>query len=155
MESNRMARARSEGGFTLIEIMVVVVILGILAAVVVPAIIGRPDEAKVQAARLDIEGLTSALELYKLDAGSFPTTEQGLDALIRKPGSPPEPKKYAAGGYLKGNKSLLDPWGNPYYYLSPGKHNPQGFDLMSFGADGIEGGEGNGADVTNWDEPRS
>ena len=148
-----MARRRRQAGFTLIEIMVVVVILGILAAVVVPAIVGRPDEAKVQAAHLDIEGLTSALEMYKLDNGGYPTTEQGLEALIHRPSTPPEPKKWQPGGYLKGNKGLADPWGNPYYYLAPGKHNPHSFDLLSFGADGIEGGDGNAADVTNWSQP--
>jgi general secretion pathway protein G len=152
MRRDSLRPGAAEAGFTLIEIMVVVVILGILAAVVVPAIIGRPDEAKVQAAKLDIEGMTSALELYKLDNGAYPSTEQGLDALVRKPTTPPEPKKWQAGGYLKGNKGLIDPWGHPYYYLSPGKHNPQGFDLLSFGSDGIEGGEGNATDINNWSQ---
>jgi general secretion pathway protein G len=147
-----MPGAADEAGFTLIEIMVVVVILGILAAVVVPAIVGRPDEAKAQAARLDIEGLTSALEMYKLDNGSYPTTEQGLEALIRKPSIPPEPKKWQAGGYLKSNKGLVDPWGHPYYYLAPGRNNRHSFDLLSLGADGIEGGDGYNQDVTNWSQ---
>jgi general secretion pathway protein G len=141
-----------QGGFTLIEIMVVVVILGILAAVIAPAIMGRPDEAKVQAARLDVEGLSSALELYKLDNGVYPTTEQGLEALVRRPTGQPVPKKWPAGGYLKGQKGLSDPWGRPYYYLSPGQRNPHSFDLASFGADGVEGGSGAAADVTNWQQ---
>ncbi len=133
-------------GFTLIEVMVVVVILGILAAIIVPRIMGRPEEAKRTKAAVDIKGVEQALNLYKLDNGIYPNTEQGLEALVNKPETTPVPNKWKEGGYLA--KVPLDPWGRPYQYLSPGDHGD--FDLYSHGADGEPGGEGKNADVESW-----
>jgi general secretion pathway protein G len=141
------AHRRRQGGFTLIEIMVVVVILGILAAVVVPRIMDRPDEARVTKAKQDIRVLESALALYKLDNFSYPSTQQGLDALVSKPSGDPEPKNYKTGGYIKSLPK--DPWGNAYQYLSPGSKGE--IDIFSLGRDGKPGGEGMDADIGNWD----
>ena len=142
-----LRRKHSEGGFTLIEIMVVVVILGILAAMVAPKILSRPDQAKGTVARSDIETISQALELFRLDNGFYPTLDQGLEALVRRPSSPPDAKNWNPEGYLK--KIPVDPWGNPYIYLQPGKHGK--FDLYSLGANGREGGEGQDAEIGNWD----
>ena len=139
---------RRQSGFTLIEIMVVVVILGILAAMVAPKILSRPDQAKVTVARSDIETISQALELYRLDNGFYPSLDQGLDALVKKPTLAPEPRNWNPEGYLK--KAPADPWGNPYLYLQPG--NKGKYDLYSLGADGREGGEGLDADIGNWEE---
>jgi general secretion pathway protein G len=136
--------------FTLLELMVVVVILGILAAFVVPRITKRPEDARVTRARVDIASLEQALELYNLDNGSYPTTEQGLLALIEQPQSGQIPENWQEGGYLAKSKVPEDPWGNEYQYVSPGVHN-RDFDLYSLGKDGVEGGEGYEADITNWD----
>ncbi|HWU69658.1 MAG TPA: type II secretion system major pseudopilin GspG [Stenotrophobium sp.] len=141
-----IARA-AQRGFTLIEIMVVVVILGILAAVVVPRIMDRPDVARVVKAKQDIRVLESALNLYKLDNFNYPSTQQGLQALVTKPSGDPEPKNWKAGGYIKSLPK--DPWGNPYEYLQPGTHGE--FDIFSLGADGKPGGDGVNADIGNWD----
>lgn len=135
-------------GFTLIEIMVVVVILGILASIVIPKFLDRPDQAKVTKAKMDIKGLEQALGMYKLDNGFFPSTEQGLEALVQKPDKGRIPAKYPEGGYLK--KVPLDPWNNPYIYLSPGLRSKD-IDLISRGADGEQGGEGFDADINNWE----
>jgi len=132
-------------GFTLIEIMVVVVIMGILAALVVPKLMGRTDDARVVAARQDIATLMQALKLYKLDNQHYPTTAQGLPALVVKPASGADGWK--AGGYI--DKIPKDPWGNPYQYLSPGVKGE--IDVFSYGADGQPGGEGNDADIGSWD----
>lgn len=137
---------RRQGGFTLIEIMVVVVILGILAAVVVPRIMDRPDQARITKAKQDIRALEAALNLYRLDNFRYPTTDQGLEALASKPTSSPEPKNWKSGGYL--DRLPKDPWGNPYQYLNPGEHGE--FDLYTLGADGSPGGEGINADIGNW-----
>jgi general secretion pathway protein G len=137
---------RKEKGFTLIELMVVIVILGILAGLVLPRFMGRTEEAKRTKARIQIENLEGALKLYKLDSGTYPTTEQGLDALVQKPGTGAIPKNWRDGGYLEKGKVPLDPWGNPYVYLSPGAKN-RDYDLKSLGADGEEGGEGDNQDV--------
>src|SRR6266446_9799159 len=134
-------------GFTLIEIMVVIVILGILAALVVPRIIERPDEARVTAAKIDIATLMTALKLYRLDNQRYPTTEQGLAALVARPISPPSPPNWKPNGYLE--RLPKDPWGNPYQYLSPGLHGE--IDVFSFGADGQPGGTGFDADIGSWD----
>jgi general secretion pathway protein G len=128
------------GGFTLIEIMVVVAILGILAAIVVPKIMGRPDDARRVAARSDIGAIMQALKLY-------PSTEQGLQALVTKPASQPAPNNWKSGGYL--DRLPKDPWGHDYQMLSPGAHGE--IDVFSLGADGQVGGEGNNADIGSWD----
>lgn len=130
-------------GFTLIEIMVVVVILGILGALVVPNVLGRSGQARVAAAKADLNNLASALEMYKLDNRHFPSTDQGLEALSKKPGGSPEPKNWNSAGYVK--KMPSDPWGNPYMYISPGKDGD--FDLYTMGGDGKEGGENEDADI--------
>jgi len=138
---------RKQGGFTLIEIMVVVVILGILAALVVPQVMNRPDQAKVTVAKGDIKAISAALDMYKLDNYSYPSTQQGLDALVEKPGGNPQPKNWNRDGYLK--RVPKDPWGNDYQYLSPGTQGQ--FDLYSYGADGKQGGSDLNADIGNWD----
>ena len=138
---------RSQSGFTLIEIMVVVVMLGILAALVVPQVMNRPDQAKVTVAKGDIKAIGAALDMYKLDNFAYPSTQQGLEALVSRPSGNPPPKNWNKDGYLK--KLPIDPWGNPYQYLSPGSKGT--YDLYSLGADGKEGGSDNDADITNWD----
>ncbi len=134
---------RSNRGFTLIEILVVVVILGILGAVVVPQIMGRPDAARVQAAQADLRTLASALDVYRLDNFQYPSSEQGLEALIQKPSGFPEPKNYNPEGYIK--KLPTDPWGSPYIYEY--ERSDIRFMLFSLGGDGQEGGEGLNADI--------
>ncbi len=138
-------RRRCDSGVTLIEMMVVLVIIAIIAALIVPNVIGRPDEARVTVAKSDIRTLAAALELYRLDAKAYPTTEQGLDALVHRPTLSPVPTAWAEGGYL--GSLPVDPWDNPYIYITPGKKGA--FDLMSFGADGAPGGDGIDADLTN------
>jgi general secretion pathway protein G len=144
---NYYTHPRSSIGFTLIEVMVVVVILSILAAIVVPRIMDRPDEARITKARQDIRALESALNLYKLDNYDYPTTEQGLESLVQPPTSPPEPRNWKSGGYV--DRLPKDPWGNDYQYLSPGQNGA--IDLYSLGADGQTGGEGTRADIANWE----
>lgn len=126
--------------------MVVVVILGILAAVVVPRVMSRPDEARVVKAEQDIRAISAALDLYKLDNLRYPTTDQGIDALVRRPDDLPAGARWKDGGYLA--SVPVDPWGQPYLFLQPGQHGP--FDLYSLGADGTAGGEGTDADIGNW-----
>ena len=133
-------------GFTLIEVMIVVVILGILASIIVPKIMGRPDEARATRTLQDIRAITAALDLYRLDNFSYPTTEQGLEALVTKPAGLPQGTHWKQGGYL--DQLPVDAWGKPYLYLQPGIHGE--FDLYSYGADGVEGGTEAGADITNW-----
>ena len=133
-------------GFTLLEIMVVVVILGVLAALVVPKIIGRPDEARAIAAKQDVASLMQALKLYRLDNQRYPSTEQGLQALVVRPASPPLAPAWKAGGYLE--RLPNDPWGRPYLYASPGQHGDT--DIWTLGADNKEGGEGADADIGSW-----
>ena len=141
-----MRRDPSQSGFTLIEIMVVVVILAILAALIVPKVMSRPDEARVIAARQDVGAILQALKLYRLDNLRYPTTEQGLAALVARPSVAPVPSNWKAGGYLE--RLPKDPWGNPYQYLAPGLRGE--IDVFSFGADGIAGGEGVDADIGSW-----
>jgi general secretion pathway protein G len=130
-------------GFTLIEVMVVVVILAVLAAIVVPKIMSRPDEARMTAARADIAGVTQALKLYRLDNSFYPTTEQGLQALVTQPTTSPAPGNWKRGGYL--DRMPKDPWGREYQYLNPGLRGE--IDVFSLGADGRPGGEGVNADI--------
>jgi general secretion pathway protein G len=130
-------------GFTLIEVMVVVVILGLLAAIIVPKVMSRPDEARVVAAKADIAAITQALKLYRLDNTLYPTTEQGLQALVVRPTTPPAPSNWKQGGYL--DRVPKDPWGREYLYLNPGVRGE--IDVFSLGADGQAGGEGTNADV--------
>lgn len=141
-----MMRTSRQRGFTLLEVMVVVVILGILAALIVPKIISRPDDARVVAAKQDIASLMQALKLYRLDNHRYPSTEQGLQALVARPTTTPIPPDWKAGGYL--DRLPKDPWGNPYQYLNPGLHGE--VDIVSFGTDGEPGGEGNDADIGSW-----
>ena len=133
-------------GFTLIELMVVLVILGVLAALIAPKLMDRPDEARKVAAKQDIATLVQALKLYRLDNMRYPTTEQTLQALVVKPTLNPVPQNWKAGGYL--DRLPKDPWGHPYLYLSPGRNGE--IDVLSLGADGQPGGEGNDADIGNW-----
>ena len=139
--------ARAMRGFTLIEIMVVVVILGILAAIVVPKVMDNPDKARIAKAKQDIRSLESAMNMYKLDNFNYPSTDQGIEALVQKPAGAPEPKNWKEGGYV--DRLPKDPWGNPYQFLSPGTHG-SGVDIYSLGADGQNGGDGSNADIGNW-----
>ena len=133
-------------GFTLIELMVVLVILGVLAALIAPKLMDRPDEARKVAAKQDIATLVQALKLYRLDNMRYPSTEQTLQALVVKPSLSPIPQNWKAGGYL--DRLPNDPWGHPYVYLSPGRNGE--VDVFSLGADGQPGGDGNDADIGNW-----
>ncbi len=146
---NLKPKTLTPSGFTLIEVLVVVFILGILAALVAPKMLGRTDDARMAETRLQMMNLETALKLYKLDNGLYPTTDQGLDALVKKPETEPIPKKYRDDGYLEKNKIPKDAWGNPYLYLSPGSHGD--FDIISYGSDGRPGGEGKDADIKNWE----
>ena len=142
-----MQRVKSnEEGFTLIEIMVVIIILGLLVAIVAPKILGRTDDARVTAAKLQIRQLEEALHLYKLDNGVYPSTEQGLDALVNKPSVGDVPVRWREGGYAP--KIPVDPWTHSYLYISPGAHGD--YDISSYGADGEPGGEGKNADIESW-----
>lgn len=138
-------KMKKQSGFTLLEVMVVVVILGVLASFVVPNLLGNKEKADQQKAITDIVALENALDMYKLDNSVYPTTDQGLDALVSKPSSP-EPRNYRDGGYIK--RLPNDPWGNAYQYLSPGDNGT--IDIFTLGADGQEGGEGIAADIGNW-----
>jgi general secretion pathway protein G len=146
MKQSISRNRRATRGFTLIEVMVVVVILGILAAIVVPRIMDRPDEARITKARNDIRALESALNLYRLDNFRYPTTDQGLRALVERPGGQPEARNWRSGGYM--DRLPTDPWGNSYQYVHPGRHGD--IDIYSFGADGRPGGEGINAEIGNW-----
>lgn len=141
-----MRQLGKQAGFTLIEIMVVVVILGILAAVVVPRIMDRPDQARITKAAQDIRILENSLRLYRLDNFFYPSTEQGLEALVVRPTTPPEPRRWKEGGYI--DRLPRDPWGSEYQYLNPGQYGE--IDIFSYGADGRPGGEGVNAEIGNW-----
>lgn len=142
----RTSVLRSQRGFSLLELMIVIAIMALLAGLVVPKLVGRTDDARKAAARTDIRTIENALEMFRLDNSFYPSTEQGLQALITKPTIGREAKSYREGGYLK--KVPVDPWKTAYQYISPGKHGE--YDLSSLGADGIEGGEKNNADIANW-----
>ena len=139
---------RNSLGFTLIELMVVILIIGVLAALVVPKVMSRPDEARIAAAKADIASISQALNLYKLDNGRYPTTEQGLAALVKKPSIAPIPKNWKSEGYV--DRVPKDPWGTPYQYLQPGLHGS--IDVFSLGADQTGGGEGSDADIGSWQD---
>ena len=138
---------RRQRGFTLVEIMVVVVIIGLLAAVIVPSLMGNVDQARVTKARQDIQGIATAITMIRLDTAKYPSTDQGLRALIQQP-TDPGIRNWKPGGYIQ--KASKDPWGNDYQYVYPGTHG-QAYDLFSLGADGQPGGEGLDADIGNWD----
>jgi general secretion pathway protein G len=143
-------RKRNDRGFTLIELVVVIVILGILAGLLIPRIMGRPDEARQAKARIQIEGIGTALKLYRLDNGNYPSTEQGLKALVEPPTMGTLAKRWREGGYLESGKIPKDPWDNDFVYLSPGSHGE--YDLSSLGADGEPGGEGKNKDINSWEQ---
>jgi len=147
-------RTRS-GGFTLIEIMAVVLIIGLLGGIVGAVVFSQVDKARVNTARTQVKQLESVLEFYRMDNARYPSSEQGLQALVRKPSGDPQPRNYRPEGYVQGGVVPKDPWGEDYQYRAPGEHNPYSFDLWSFGADGKPGGDGNDADIGNWasDEP--
>lgn len=142
----RLARLRrsAEAGFTLVEMLVVITIIGLIMALVAPRVLNYLGESKAKAAKIQIESLSSALDLFYLDAGRYPTSSEGLAALVQKPGSIPNWN----GPYLKGGLVPADPWGNVYLYRGPGEHGP--FDIISYGADGQEGGTGTAGDITSW-----
>jgi general secretion pathway protein G len=140
---------RDNRGFSLIELMVVVIILGILAMYIGPKLIGRTEDAKIAQTRVQIESLDTALKLYKLDNGVYPSTEQGLQALVEQPDTGVLPKKWRKGGYLEKGKVPKDAWGNEYIFLSPGTGGD--YDIISYGADGVPGGEDENKDINNWE----
>ncbi len=142
-------RLRAQAGFSFIELMVVVVILGILAGAIVPRYMDKTDKAKAIKAKVDIGAIETSLKMYKLDNGVYPTTEQGLLALIEKPTTDPVPRKWSKEGYFEKKKIPKDPWGKEYMYLSPGIHGT--YDIISYGADSVSGGEGINTDITNWE----
>ena len=149
MKRNISFSSPGSKGFTLIELMVVIVILGVLAGLIVPRIMGRPDEARQLKAKMQIESLETALKLYKLDNGAYPSTDQGLEALVTQSETPPVPRKWREGGYLEKGKVPVDPWGNTFVYLSPGVHGD--YDISSYGADGVSGGDGKNSDINSWE----
>ncbi|MGD2028957.1 MAG: type II secretion system major pseudopilin GspG [Desulfobacterales bacterium] len=149
MENKNFFKKIDGRGFTLIELMVVIVILGILAGLIIPRIMGRPEEAKQLKAKMQIESLETALKLYKLDNGMYPDTEQGLQALIEKPETGTIPKNWRKKGYLEKGRLPKDPWGNEFVYLSPGAHDE--YDIISYGADGVPDGEDKNKDINSWE----
>jgi general secretion pathway protein G len=149
MKGHIFYKIKTNQGFTLIELMVVVVILAILASYIAPKLMGRPDEAKQVKARIQIESLETAVKLYKLDSGIYPATEQGLQALVEQPQTGTLPKKWRKGGYLEKGRVPKDPWGNEFIYLSPGANGD--YDIISYGADGVPGGEEFDKDINSWE----
>ncbi len=148
MKNRNCNRYEPANGFTLIEVLVVIVILGVLAAVIVPRVMDKPDQARATKARLDIQALVTALNNYRLDNFQYPSTDQGLQALIEKPSGQPPAKHWKSGGYV--DQLPNDPWGSPYRYLSPGARGE--IDVYSLGADGLPGGDGINADIGNWSD---
>ncbi len=148
-ERTQVVQARNSAGFTLIEIMAVVLIIGLLSTIVGVSIFAQVDKGRVTATSVQIANLESVLELYRMDSARYPTTEQGLDALVNEP---EDARNYPPGGYLQKGRVPEDPWGNPYEYEQPGQNNPHTFDLWSYGADGKSSGDGVDADIGNWDD---
>lgn len=145
METVKTTRHR-QSGFSLVEILVVLVIMGLLISIVAPTVLNRADEARVQKVHADFKAIETALKIYRLDNYVYPTTEQGLQALVEPSTLDPEPRNFKQGGYLP--ELPVDPWGRPYLYLSPGEHGE--VDIYSLGADGLSGGEGQNTDIGNW-----
>ena len=145
-----IAEMRSRAGFTLLEIMIVITIIAILGIIVTPMIMDLPQKARIQAAKQQIQNFGLALDRYSLDNGFYPTSEQGLQALVQKPTSDPMPMNYNEGGYIKTKEVPKDPWGRDYIYTCPGTHGND-YEIMSYGADGQEGGEGKNADIKSWE----
>lgn len=141
-------KARKQAGFSLVEILVVLVIMGLLISIVAPTVLNQADEARVQKARADFKNIETALKMYRLDNYVYPTTEQGLEALVEPSSLDPEPRNFREGGYLE--ELPVDPWGRPYLYMHPGEHRE--VDLYTLGADGLSGGEDQNADIGNWKE---
>lgn len=148
MTNNKPYSAPQDAGFSLLELMVVVVILSILALVIVPRVIDRPDQARAARAQSDIAAIAGAVNLYRLDNFRYPNTEQGLAALVNRPTTDPQPANWATNGYME--RLPIDPWGKPYQYLQPGVHGD--FDVFSYGADGEAGGTGPDADIGSWNQ---
>ncbi len=144
----RLVTPRVSDGFSLVEILVVLVIMGLLISVVAPTVLNRADDARVQKVQADFKAIETALKIYRLDNYTYPTTEQGLAALVEPSGLAPEPRNFKEGGYLA--EVPKDPWGRPYLYLSPGENGE--VDIYTLGADGLSGGEGQNADIGNWDD---
>ena len=147
MNRNDLPRAQQRG-FSLVEILVVLVIMGLLISIVAPTVLNQADDARIKKAEADFKAIETALKIYRLDNFVYPTTEQGLEALVSASPLDPQPRNFKDGGYL--SEVPLDPWGRPYLYLSPGENGE--VDIYSFGADGLPGGEGQNADVGNWRE---
>ncbi|MDG2471720.1 MAG: type II secretion system major pseudopilin GspG [Pseudomonadales bacterium] len=143
-------KTKQQQGFSLIEVLVVVVIMGMLIGLIGPNVLGQVDRARVTTAKSDIASLSQALDMYKLDNHFYPTTDQGLEALVRRPQSSPEPRNWNPEGYIKGSKLPLDPWDGEYVYMSPGEDN-RPYELLSLGADARSGGEGYSADISSSD----
>lgn len=138
-------------GFTLMELLVVVIILGILATYVGVKLVREPERARINQAKIQIQAFEQALKMYKMDNGDYPSTDQGLKSLVEKPTTGTIPNKWKEGGYLDKNKVPKDPWGNEYVYMNPGLHNPNAVDVFTYGPDGQPGGEGDNADIGNWE----
>jgi len=146
MKKIHSSAASRQGGFSLVEILVVLVIMGLLISVVAPTVLNRADDARIQKVHADFKAIETSLKIYRLDNYVYPTTEQGLEALVERSALDPEPRNFKEGGYLP--ELPIDPWGRPYLYLSPGENSE--IDLYSLGADGLSGGEGQNADIGNW-----
>jgi general secretion pathway protein G len=149
LQKRRFWSCSNERGFTLMELLIVIMILGLLASIIAVRYSDKPGEARTMKAKMDVGSLENALKLFKLDNAYYPTTEQGLQALVEKPTIGRIPSKWREGGYLEKGKLPKDPWGDDYFYMSPGAHN-RTFDIWSYGGDGEEGGEGEDSDVMNW-----
>ena len=147
-KTKKQVSGRNSYGFTLVEILVVLVIIGLIAAIVAPNVLEKADEARIQKVKADFKAIETSLKLYRLDNFSYPNTEQGLEALVEKPSIDPVPQNWKKNGYL--DEMPIDPWGRPYLYLSPSEFGDKEFDIYSLGRDGLQGGENENADIGNW-----